>query len=1078
MPTKFIIILFLLVGEFSYGQLFQQDFSSSTSVNSYVHATNPTVNQFNSISNFGNASSTITNNALRFSKKGASSAFFVRTTPMAAVAPDFVKFQFKIKISEPVTLDNYTNCNAALYVGDGNDIGFSDPTQVTAPVAASIHTKLDLKLLIAAGSAKFSINGKEYSGEQTITLFINNTGDTIPKYYTTPGGYKSMVANDKFDVWVGNELVVNEENATTATAAINKFKFILPSCAPNAIIDIDNIEIRGDAAEASELWLSTVKYQVPSSEIYLGSPSILKLNNGDILVAHDYFGAKGYRDAQGRSNRTSVYKSADNGQTWSHLTDISGAYWANLFKHKGAIYLLGTTSANGSIAIRKSTDGGLTWTQPTSATTGLLLNEGASLTAPRYHGAPTPIAKAGGRLYRAFENVEDLTAAGFRGYRSFVVSIDENDDLLDATKWTKSNELTFNGTWDPPGSAGTTGWIEGNAVVGPDGNILNMLRVNSTPFFDRSALQAVSNNGQTISFNASSDFINFPGGSCKFVVRKDSITNIYWAMLNDNTNGVEPNQRNVLALYASLDLRNWYPAKTLIEDNQGYTSAQSIALTGFQYPDWQFDGNDIIYLSRTAYGDGVPRAHDSNYITFGRVGNYRCYTPEAILEILGVPDNYGQLFYQDFESSTDKADYIGSGANLFGSIHSANSSSTTSAIETEVGNKFLRFNKTGNTTSVVTRGITFNNTSSIAVLKFRFRFAPSVILSTTQSDILAFFLGDETKDGEVTTTYFNDNDTNNPPAANLFYTVNLRGIKSTGQAGTTAGNDYVFASATNTYFPVSDWNEITIVANNTTGPLTYRGPNGSNYMVTPTTTDGGATYTGRGDVWIGTTRVAQNVSLGAMKVLNKFKIRIPTGFPNGTIDIDDIRIYRGFSVLPVTFTSFTGRHRGSSAQLNWQTGSESNNSHFNILSAGENRKFIKIGEIKGSGNTNISANYSFTDYNPVSGTNYYRLQQVDLNNTVNEYGEIVSVKMESGQKESFVINSFDDGSLTIGFHAARESIDGRITITDVSGRQLASKYLTVRGGYNEVKIAQYLQKGVYVVSLFTDGKTISMKFIK
>lgn len=167
-----------------------------------------------------------------------------------------------------------------------------------------------------------------------------------------------------------------------------------------------------------------------------------------------------------------------------------------------------------------------------------------------------------------------------------------------------------------------------------------MMRVNSTPFFDRSALLEITNNGQTISFNSASDFINFPGGSCKFVVRKDTTTNIYWAMLNDNTNGVEPNQRNVLALYASSDLRNWYHAKTLMEDNQGFTLQQSIELTGFQYPDWQFDGDDIIYLSRTAYGDGVPRAHDSNYITFGRVEDYTDYTPEVLLSTLSANYNY------------------------------------------------------------------------------------------------------------------------------------------------------------------------------------------------------------------------------------------------------------------------------------------------------------------------------------------------------------------------------------------------------------------------------------------------------
>uniref|UniRef100_UPI003342237A sialidase family protein n=1 Tax=Pseudopedobacter sp. TaxID=1936787 RepID=UPI003342237A len=576
MKTKLTTLILLLAVKLGYTQVFQQDFSSSTVVSNYVNSSSPSANQFNAISNFANAPSTITSNALRFSKKGASSAYFVRTTPLSTAALDFMKFQFKIRVSEPATLNNYQNYDASLYIGDGTDVGFSDPAQVTAPVTASIHTRLNIKLSIASGSAKFLINGNEYSGEQTITLFINNTGDTIPKYYSAPNGYKSMVANDKFDVWVGNELVINEGNATTAGANINKFKFVFPSGAPNAIVDIDNIEIRDNVSEASQLWISTVKYQSPATQIYLGSPSIIKLSNGDLLASLDYFGPNRPKDSLGRSNRTSIYQSSDNGQTWQHLKDLDGMYWANLFEHKGDLYLLGTTSANGSIAIRKSTDNGLTWTTPASSSTGLLFNEGLSGAAPRYHGAPTPIAKAAGRLYRAFENVEDLTASGFRGYRAFVVSIDENDDLLDATKWAKSNELTFNGAWDPPGSASTTGWIEGNAIVGPDGKIWNMMRVNSTPFFDRSALLEITNNGQTISFNPSSDFISFPGGSCKFVVRKDTTTNIYWAMLNDNTNGVEPNQRNVLALYASSDLRNWYHAKTLMEDNQGFTLQQSI----------------------------------------------------------------------------------------------------------------------------------------------------------------------------------------------------------------------------------------------------------------------------------------------------------------------------------------------------------------------------------------------------------------------------------------------------------------------------------------------------------------------
>src|SRR5690606_10830330 len=109
------------------------------------------------------------------------------------------------------------------------------------------------------------------------------------------------------------------------------------------------------------LWISTVKYQDPTSKIYLGSPSLVRLDNGNLLASHDYFGPNRYRDTQGRSNRTTVYMSSDNGLSWQRLKDIDGVYWATLFKHSGAVYLLGTSSANGSIVILKSSDKGRNW---------------------------------------------------------------------------------------------------------------------------------------------------------------------------------------------------------------------------------------------------------------------------------------------------------------------------------------------------------------------------------------------------------------------------------------------------------------------------------------------------------------------------------------------------------------------------------------------------------------------------------------------------------------------------------------------------------------------------------------------
>ena len=81
-------------------------------------------------------------------------------------------------------------------------------------------------------------------------------------------------------------------------------------------------------------------------------------------------------------------------------------------------------------------------------------------------------------------------------------------------------------------------------------------------------------------------------------------------------------QRNVMSLTASDDLWNWRMVTTLMRDDTGLQAEDSIALTGFQYVDWQFDADDLIYVVRTAYR-GARNFHDSNQIVFRRLKNFR-----------------------------------------------------------------------------------------------------------------------------------------------------------------------------------------------------------------------------------------------------------------------------------------------------------------------------------------------------------------------------------------------------------------------------------------------------------------------
>lgn len=65
-------------------------------------------------------------------------------------------------------------------------------------------------------------------------------------------------------------------------------------------------------------------------------------------------------------------------------------------------------------------------------------------------------------------------------------------------------------------------------------------------------------------------------------------------------------------------------------------------------------------------------------------------------------------------------------------------------------------------------------------------------------------------------------------------------------------------------------------------------------------------------------------------------------------------------VLPVTLTSFTTKSEvANKIIVNWSTASEANNSHFEILISEDGHNFVKVGQVKGVGNSSIRNDYQF-----------------------------------------------------------------------------------------------------------------------
>ena len=365
-----------------------------------------------------------------------------------------------------------------------------------------------------------------------------------------------------------------------------------------------------------------IKFQDARTQTYLGSPSIVHLADGALLATHDYFGKGCPLNHEHEEHLTSVYRSDNNGETWVNVTHIANAFWSSLFTHNGSVYLLGTSQQYGSIVIRCSGDGGYTWTHPKDGRSGLLFKGGSFRQPPNYHCAPVPIVLKDGRLYRAFEDCDPCVWGS--GFQSLVISVDAGVDLLDAANWTMSNRLPFDPAWVPEawGKLERPGWLEGNTVETKDGEIWNILRFNSLPLWDKAAIVKVHDDGKIITFDPETGFIDFPGGMTKFTIRFDPVTGSYLTLSNNNPNPSQPSRRTVLSLHTSEDLLRWEHKLTLLEDDQGLPYEQSVQLTGFQYVDWQFDGDDIIYIVRTAY-NGAHNFHDANRITFHQIRDFR-----------------------------------------------------------------------------------------------------------------------------------------------------------------------------------------------------------------------------------------------------------------------------------------------------------------------------------------------------------------------------------------------------------------------------------------------------------------------
>lgn len=354
-----------------------------------------------------------------------------------------------------------------------------------------------------------------------------------------------------------------------------------------------------------------VNYLHPEDKTYafsghsLCSPTIVRLPSGDLLTAMDVFSGQ-----FGNSKLTLLFKSKDNGKTWRYVTDIYPSFWPKLFVHRGKLYLFSGSQDYGDMLIGRSDDEGETWTVPTHIISGCGPNEMGP------HKGPMPIIEFNGRLYTAI----DYGCWRHRQHSNGLLSIDADADLLDAANWSYTPFIRFDASWPNAPKGACPGCIEGNAVISPEGVISNYLRIDlhgCDPAFGKAVVLRGDNDNPEAPLRLDR-IVDCPlGSNSKFQLYQDPITHKY-IMIGTEQSEDKPG-RTVLSMAVSEDFYTWKVVKRILD----YHMADPEHV-GFQYPDWIFDGDDILLLVRVAFGRSF-NYHDANYQCFFRIENYRQY---------------------------------------------------------------------------------------------------------------------------------------------------------------------------------------------------------------------------------------------------------------------------------------------------------------------------------------------------------------------------------------------------------------------------------------------------------------------
>ena len=185
------------------------------------------------------------------------------------------------------------------------------------------------------------------------------------------------------------------------------------------------------------------------------------------------------------------------------------------------------------------------------------------------------------------------------------------------------------------------------------------------------------------------------------------------------------------------------------------------------------------------------------------------------------------------------------------------------------------------------------------------------------------------------------------------------------------------------------------------------------------------------------------------------------------------------AILPVTWLSFVAEKAlNNIVNLQWMVTNQINNDHYEVERSTNGVNFTNIGSALSNNSSQATITYNFIDKQPISGTIFYRIKQVDKDGRYS-YSIVQTVTVGNNEAALWqVYPTISTNGTSTALHLKGDIGKIQVILTDISGKLIYQVVNNTTSTGQQINIPlTNCAKGIYMLKITTDKAQSTEKII-